>query len=57
MKKPDVYVVRYIAKHWMHKPDPNGFGKCSIAYTSYDEAQQKACKLQAKGCSVLIEKV
>ena len=56
MKQNTTYTVHYTAKQWMNKSDPNGFGKCSFCFSNYDEALQKATKLQQMGCNVLIEK-
>jgi hypothetical protein len=53
----NIYVVHYTAKQWMHKPDPNGFGKCSKAFHNYDTAQQYAIKRQSMGCNTVIEVV
>lgn len=51
----EYYVVRYTAKQWMNKPDPNKFGRCSKAFYTYDEAQQYAIKRQSMGCDTLLE--
>jgi hypothetical protein len=48
VKSKKAFIVHYIPAQWVNKPDPSGFGKCSVCFDSYDEALQKACKLQKK---------
>lgn len=44
-----VFSVRYVCRHWVGKPDPNGWGKCAQSFYSLDEAERKAERLKAKG--------
>lgn len=48
-----VYVVEYVYRQWVDKPDPSGFGKCRVIYRDPSAAHEAALNLQSKGHKVV----
>jgi hypothetical protein len=47
-----VYVVKYVTKHWVGKPDPSGLGKYEVHYRDPSAAHEAATSLTLKGHKV-----
>jgi len=47
-----VYVVRYVSRHWVGKPDPFGHGKYEVSYRDPSAAHEAALGLASKGHKV-----
>jgi hypothetical protein len=52
-KPPDTNLGRfrivYVSKHWVGKPDPSGFGTCTLASDDYSWLHEQAQKLASRG--------
>ena len=48
-----VYVVEYVGRQWVGKPDPSGFGKCRVHYRDPSAAHEAAMGLELKGHKVV----
>ncbi|NBT35435.1 MAG: hypothetical protein EBT03_07830 [Betaproteobacteria bacterium] len=48
-----IYVVRYISRNWIGKPDPSGFGKYEIIYRDPSAAHEEAMRLVSQGHKII----
>jgi hypothetical protein len=43
------YVVFYTCRHWVGKPDPHGWGKCSNVFRTAADAESAALRMRERG--------